>query len=129
MGNLAIKSPVGSLPHPVAAPYVAVVAERLTPARWGNIVEKAIELAECGDADARKFLAGYVADQKKNAFRGPEKFQSGGERKMPTREQAVAVVALVNRLLAQNSQVIEAEAIDGGGHKAESTGTGGGGNA
>jgi hypothetical protein len=44
--------------------YLRALADACPPERWGKIVEKAVELAEAGDAQARSWLAKYLCGEK-----------------------------------------------------------------
>ncbi|MER3406279.1 MAG: hypothetical protein C4289_14875, partial [Chloroflexota bacterium] len=49
-----------STPRPVVRDYLRVLVDACPPDRWRRIVEKAVALAEQGDAQARAWLARYL---------------------------------------------------------------------
>lgn len=107
-------------PRPDAAPYLQVVEQEITTEKWAEVVRTALGQAVEGDADARNFLASYVCPPKTCGFEPPGKDDGKDGRSIPTRKDAEAVAALINRLLAQKASVLEtyepaeAAVIDGG---------------
>ena len=50
----------GRPPRPVERDYLRALSDACPPERWQRIVEKAVQLAEAGDAQARSWLGKYL---------------------------------------------------------------------
>jgi hypothetical protein len=50
----------GRPPRPVEKDYLRTLSDACPPERWQRIVERAVELAEQGDAQARSWLSKYL---------------------------------------------------------------------
>jgi hypothetical protein len=50
----------GRPPRPVEKDYLRALSDACPPDRWRQIVEKAVQLAEQGDGQARSWLAKYL---------------------------------------------------------------------
>jgi len=59
------KAPVETAPYrPVERDYLRILTAACPPERWQTVVEKAVTLAEGGDAQSRAWLSKYLCGDK-----------------------------------------------------------------